>query len=245
MSALVRLLPQPLGGRPPEQFLRQVLRKRPQAAGGGPGQGPRASWPEDLASKACSRSCSTSTLAYSSATRRFATRVRMASFSSSSLLVSVQFSLFTADDSPTGRRSRGTRAGMRQRLGPAGTARRRRLSEGAAGGGRWLLRAHVHREAGWAHHRTSTRTGVFSGEARPPAGARANDLPRRFLVGFGQEQQRRLHPLADVVLAGQAELHEDRVDVLLDRPLGQDERLGDRGVALALRDLGEDLVLAG
>ena len=63
-------------------------------------------------------------------------------------------------------------------------------------------------------------------------------------VCLGQEEQRRLDALADVLAVGEAELEEDRVDVLLDRPLGQDQRVGDRRVALALGDLGEDLALA-
>ena len=42
----------------------------------------------------------------------------------------------------------------------------------------------------------------------------------------------------------QAELQEDRADVLLDRLLGQHEVLGDRGIALALRHLPEHLALA-
>ena len=63
-------------------------------------------------------------------------------------------------------------------------------------------------------------------------------------VGLGQEEQRRLDALADVLGVGQVELEEDRVDVLLDGALGEDERVGDRGVALALGDLGEDLALA-
>src|ERR671936_2489901 len=70
-------------------------------------------------------------------------------------------------------------------------------------------------------------------------------LARRALVGLGEEQQRRLHPLGDVLGVGQIELEEDRVDVLLDGALREDERLGDRVVALALGDLGEDLPLAG
>ena len=37
---------------------------------------------------------------------------------------------------------------------------------------------------------------------------------------------------------------EDRVDVSLDRPLGHDQGLGDRGVTAALRDQAEDLQLA-
>ena len=39
----------------------------------------------------------------------------------------------------------------------------------------------------------------------------------------------------------QAELEEDRVEVLLDRALAEDERVGDRLVALALGDLAEYL----
>ena len=42
----------------------------------------------------------------------------------------------------------------------------------------------------------------------------------------------------------EAELLEDRPDVLLDSPLREDERLGDRGVAPALGHLGEDLAFA-
>jgi hypothetical protein len=41
-----------------------------------------------------------------------------------------------------------------------------------------------------------------------------------------------------------SELQEDRVDVLLDGALGEDESVGDRRVALAPGDLGEDLALA-
>src|SRR6476660_4843235 len=63
-------------------------------------------------------------------------------------------------------------------------------------------------------------------------------------LGVGEEDQRRLDALAHVVGLGEAELHEDRIDVLLDRPLGQDEGLRDRGVALPLRDLGEHLALS-
>ena len=45
-------------------------------------------------------------------------------------------------------------------------------------------------------------------------------------------------------VSGRFELGEDRVHVLLDRSLGQHERLGDRAVALARGDLGEQLALA-
>src|SRR5881275_2555344 len=56
---------------------------------------------------------------------------------------------------------------------------------------------------------------------------------------FGQEHERGLHALAHVVRRRETELHEDRVDVLLDRALGEHERVGDRAVALAGGDLGE------
>src|SRR3954454_1585885 len=59
-----------------------------------------------------------------------------------------------------------------------------------------------------------------------------------------EEHERGLHPAAHVARAGEVELHEDGVDVLLDGALREDERLGDRLVALALRDLGERLELA-
>ena len=58
-----------------------------------------------------------------------------------------------------------------------------------------------------------------------------------------QEHQRRRDAMADVLGAGEPELAEDRVDVLLDGALGEHERLRDRRIALALRNLGEDLAL--
>ena len=54
-----------------------------------------------------------------------------------------------------------------------------------------------------------------------------------------------LDPAVEVGLLGQAELGEDRVGVLLDRPLRQHERAGDGGVGLAGGHLGEHLALAG
>src|SRR4051812_46560969 len=61
----------------------------------------------------------------------------------------------------------------------------------------------------------------------------------------GEVEQDRLDPAVDVGLLRQAELREDRVDVLLHRPLRKSEGGGDRGVVAALRHLGEDLALAG
>jgi hypothetical protein len=63
------------------------------------------------------------------------------------------------------------------------------------------------------------------------------------LVLLGEKQQSGVDAAAGDRLVGQVELREDGVDVLLDGPLGEDERLGDRGVALAVGDLGEDLAL--
>ena len=60
----------------------------------------------------------------------------------------------------------------------------------------------------------------------------------------GEVDERGLHAPAEVLGARQPELQEDRVDVLLDGALGEEELLGDRLVRLALRDLGEDLELA-
>ena len=71
---------------------------------------------------------------------------------------------------------------------------------------------------------------------------RVRQLTRGVLVGFLREvDERRLHPPAEVLGVREPELHEDRVDVLLDGALGEEELLGDRLVALALGDLGEDL----
>src|SRR5829696_1518027 len=64
-------------------------------------------------------------------------------------------------------------------------------------------------------------------------------------VGVREEHQRRFDPLADVLRIGEAQLEEDRVDVLLDGALRQEQRLGDRRVALALGDLREHFPLAG
>src|SRR3954465_12115796 len=58
-----------------------------------------------------------------------------------------------------------------------------------------------------------------------------------------QVEQDRLDPPVDVALLGEAELREDRVGVLLDRSLREDEGLGDRRVRFAGRHLVEDLGL--
>src|SRR3954462_14930651 len=61
---------------------------------------------------------------------------------------------------------------------------------------------------------------------------------------IGQEQQSCLDAAADVVDLTQVELQEDRVDVLLDGALGEEQRVRDGRVALSLSDLGKDLELA-
>src|SRR3954471_23767087 len=73
----------------------------------------------------------------------------------------------------------------------------------------------------------------------------AAGVPRALVdASLRKEHERRLHALAHILRVGEPELEEDRVDVLLDGALGQEQRLGDRRVALALGDLAEHLALA-
>jgi len=58
-----------------------------------------------------------------------------------------------------------------------------------------------------------------------------------------QEQQDGGDPPVHGRLLGEAELREDGVDVLLDRPSRQHQRVGDGGVVLAGRDLCQHLEL--
>src|SRR3954453_11643642 len=99
-----------------------------------------------------------------------------------------------------------------------------------------------------------TRRAIARASPRAPCVARAR-APRgpacghpvsavRRGLGLGEEDERRLDALADLLDVGEVELEEDRVDVLLDGALGEDELLGDRAVALALSDLCEHLALA-
>src|SRR3989442_10005242 len=60
----------------------------------------------------------------------------------------------------------------------------------------------------------------------------------------GEEHQYRLDPAVYVLLRRQSELREDRVDVALDRALGERQRRGDRRVVLPLRHLAEDFAFA-
>src|SRR5215218_9110362 len=89
----------------------------------------------------------------------------------------------------------------------------------------------------------SPRSHAADAPAMRPAGMAVGDAstpgrdvrrPARRSVRSRQEEQRGLHALADVVLRAEVELEEDRVDVLLDRSLGQEEGLRDGAVALAL-----------
>ena len=77
------------------------------------------------------------------------------------------------------------------------------------------------------------------GVAAPPAEASAAQS------WDGQEEEHRLHPAVDVGLLGQGQLGEDRVDVLLDGPLGEHQRGRHGRVVLSLGHLREDLGLAG
>src|SRR3954469_24783130 len=63
-------------------------------------------------------------------------------------------------------------------------------------------------------------------------------------VAVGQVDEGSLDAPADVGGLGEAEIEEDRVEVLLDGALGQHEIVGDALVAEAARDVGEDLELA-
>src|SRR6185437_4701470 len=80
-----------------------------------------------------------------------------------------------------------------------------------------------------------SRTGADRSQVCAQASALRAGPPSRSCrsTGLGQVDQRRLDAAADVLVLGQAELGEDRVHVLLDRPLGQHQRLRDRPVALA------------
>src|SRR5215217_4069757 len=71
----------------------------------------------------------------------------------------------------------------------------------------------------------------------PRAAAAVSSQTGEPRIGRRQIQQRGLHPRADVIRKREAQLEEDRADVLLDGALGPGERVRDRRVALALRDL--------
>ena len=73
----------------------------------------------------------------------------------------------------------------------------------------------------------------------------AGSLPtRETLVALGEVEDHGLDPTVNSRLPGQAELEEDRVDHLLDRSLGQDQRFGDGGVVLPLGHLAKHVALA-
>src|ERR1700733_4652966 len=101
-----------------------------------------------------------------------------------------------------------------------------------------------YRVSGGAHTvvRASPRRGVFA----PISSGRHVGPPRSGAVEavFREEDERRLDAAAHILGLGKVELGEDRVHVLLDGSFGEHERLGDRAVALAARDLGEQLALA-
>src|SRR6185312_16898727 len=67
---------------------------------------------------------------------------------------------------------------------------------------------------------------------------------RAMRVAIGEVDEGRLDPRAHVARISELQLREDRVDVLLHRALGEDECVGDVGVAAALGDQGQRLQLA-
>src|SRR5437870_9180656 len=83
-----------------------------------------------------------------------------------------------------------------------------------------------------------------SRSCRGPKPERASTQPSQsLLVGLGQIEDDGLDALVNRWLPADSELEEDRVDHLLDRRLGEEERLRDRGVVLPLGHLAQDVVL--
>src|SRR5689334_17382092 len=76
---------------------------------------------------------------------------------------------------------------------------------------------------------------------RVPSGPWGGQPHRLRCVLVAEVDKDGLDPAVDVLLLGEAELGEDRVGVLLYRPLGDEQGRRDRGVGLALGHLGEDL----
>src|SRR5580704_11503780 len=75
-----------------------------------------------------------------------------------------------------------------------------------------------------------------------PQPAREDSIPASSgRLVLAEIEQDRLDPAVHVALLAQAKFREDRVGVLLDRALGDEQRRGDRRVALALRHFRQDL----
>src|SRR5215468_5209417 len=91
--------------------------------------------------------------------------------------------------------------------------------------------------------RAGTATTIPSGASTTPA---VQPPPTTFspLWTVGQVQQHRAYPPMTVGFLDQAELREDRVDVPLHRPNGDEQALGDGRVVRAGRHLGQHLALA-
>src|SRR5438874_595214 len=91
-------------------------------------------------------------------------------------------------------------------------------------------------------------TPPWRGYWHPPSPVREPQPRRRGSARvealFGEEDERRLDAPADVLCLWQVKLGEDRVHVLLDGSLGQNELLSDRAVAFAGGDLAEQLSFA-
>src|ERR1017187_2801496 len=100
---------------------------------------------------------------------------------------------------------------------------------------------------------STTRTGCERGppsasHARPaaprvlPSGGGCGHLPgaatASAIPSLAEEEEHRLDPAVDIFLFRQAQLHEDRVGVLLHGALGDEHGSSDRRIALALSHLG-------
>ena len=101
-------------------------------------------------------------------------------------------------------------------------------------------------------HRRSARSTLWPGacddprrHARGDSGSRRGaSAPSLMSRRLGQVEDDGLHALVDRGLPAEPQLEEDRVNHLLDRALGQEERRGDRGVVLAGGHLAQHVQLA-
>jgi signal transduction histidine kinase len=125
-----------------------------------------------------------------------------------------------------------------------------------ASGGRLLLRVTDDgvgfdpsdvRRRGLDHMRDRAQAvgGSFRVDSRTGQGTTVEAVFPVSVAGALEVEQDGGDPAVEVELLGQAELPEDGVGVLLDRPLGDDELAGDGGVALPGRHRGEHLELPG
>src|SRR6185369_12886651 len=78
-----------------------------------------------------------------------------------------------------------------------------------------------------------------------PGGATTTATVKPPLRTVGQVEQDRPYPSMTIAFLIQTKLREDRVDVPLDRPHGDEQTPGDGGVVRPGRHLGQHLALAG